>query len=105
ALCVCFPRIAYKTPTPLIDVLGRPMYAWAMESLPLELATRVIIICLREHLEHWSLADDIQARYRHLDPVIIALDEVTQGQACTVLVAESLLDNNRPLLIYNADTY
>ena len=45
-----FAEIGIDVPKPLIDVRGRPMYAWAMESLPLELASRVIFICLQEHL-------------------------------------------------------
>jgi NDP-sugar pyrophosphorylase family protein len=100
-----FAEIGIDVPKPLIDVFGRPMYAWAMESLPLELATRVIFICLAEHLRDRKLEQDIRRRYGHFELAIISLDEVTEGQACTVLKAESLIDNNEPLLIYNADTY
>ncbi len=94
-----------NTPKPLIDVRGRPMYAWATESLPLELAERLIFICLSEQLDTCGLANDIERRYRRWRPEIIVLDEVTAGQVCTVLKAESLIDNKRALLIYNADTY
>ena len=41
----------------------------------------------------------------NFDPEIIPLDEVTEGQACTVLKAAAWIDNDEPLLIYNADTY
>ena len=37
--------------------------------------------------------------------MIVALDQVTQGQACTVLTARQWIDNDEPLLIFNADTY
>ena len=100
-----FVAAGITTPKPLIDVRGRPMYAWATESLPLELAERLIFICLSEQLESSGLANDIESRYRRWRPEIIALDEVTPGQVCTVLKAESLIDNERALLIYNADTY
>lgn len=100
-----FADVGVKLPKPLIDVRGRPMYAWAMDSLPLALATRVIFICLAEHLEDVALEQDIRTRYAHLNPVIIALDHVTEGQACTVLEARGLIDNAQPLIIYNADTY
>jgi NDP-sugar pyrophosphorylase family protein len=100
-----FAEIGVDVPKPLIDVFGRPMYAWAMDSLPLELAKRVIFICLKEHLQDRALEDEIRRRYGRFDPEIISLDEVTQGQACTVLKAESAIDNGDPLLIYNADTY
>lgn len=100
-----FAQIGIDTPKPLIDVLGRPMYAWAMDSLPLELARRVIFVCLEEHLRQPALESDLRDRYGALDPEIVRLDEVTEGQACTVLKARDWIDNDEPLLIYNADTY
>ncbi|MEO7363252.1 MAG: glycosyltransferase family 2 protein [Gemmatimonadaceae bacterium] len=100
-----FADVGVKVPKPLIDVRGRPMYAWAMDSLPLTLASRVIFICLAEHLVDGALEQDIRTRYAHLDPVIVALNRVTEGQACTVLMARDLIDNALPLIIYNADTY
>ena len=100
-----FAQIGIATPKPLIDVRGRPMYAWAMDSLPLKLASRVIFLCLAEHLREPALEEDIRRRYGSLDPEIISLDEVTEGQACTVLKARQWIDSDEPLLIYNADTY
>lgn len=100
-----FADVGYSIPKPLIDVRGRPMYAWAMDSLPLTLARRVIFICLAEHLRERSLAEDIRARYAALDPIVISLEHVTAGQACTVLVAREHIDTDEPLIIYNADTY
>lgn len=100
-----FADIGIATPKPLIDVRGRPMYSWAMDSLPLGLVEKVVFVCLREHLDQCNLQEDIENRYADLNPVIIGLDEVTEGQACTVLVARDHIDNDKPLLIYNADTY
>lgn len=100
-----FQQVGINTPKPLIDVRGRPMYAWATESLPLKLATRLIFICLAEHLETGDLAADIQRRYAAFNPQIVALSVVTDGQACTVLTAKSLIDTAEPVLIFNADTY
>ena len=100
-----FAQVGIKTPKPMIDVRGRPMYAWATDSLPLELAGRVIFICLAEHLESNDLRRDIETRYARLRPIIIPLDKVTEGQACTVLEARPYIDNDEPVLIYNADTY
>lgn len=100
-----FAEVGYALPKPLIDVRGRPMYAWAMDSLPLALAKSVVFICLAEHLRDRALEFDIKTRYAALDPVIIALDHVTEGQACTVLEARRYIDNDDPLVIYNADTF
>lgn len=100
-----FADVGYADPKPLIDVRGRPMYAWAVESLPLALATRVIFICLEEHLRTTKLVADIKERYARLAPIIISLDHVTAGQACTVLEAREWIDNSSSLIIYNADTF
>src|SRR5262249_48645305 len=66
---------------------------------------RLIFICLREHLQNTALEADILGRYGTYHPEVIALDEVTEGQACTVLKARDWIDANRPLLIFNADTH
>lgn len=100
-----FAQMGISTPKPLILVRGKPMYAWATEGLPLPLARRLIFICLAEHLTDRALENDIRTRYAPYDPVIIALDEVTEGQACTVLKAREWINNDDPLLIFNADTY
>jgi NDP-sugar pyrophosphorylase family protein len=100
-----FAETGVAIPKPLINVRGKPMYAWAVDSLPLLLATRLIFICLEEHLRNYELEADIRSRYASLNPIILSLDKVTEGQACTVLEARELIDNNDPLLIYNADTY
>ena len=100
-----FAEIGYAVPKPLIDVKGRPMYSWAMDSLPLHFAKRVVFVCLRAHLTDLSLEQDIKTRYARLNPVIIPLDKVTEGQACTVLEARDYINNDEPLIIYNADTY
>ncbi len=100
-----FVEAGIDVPKPLIDVRGRPMYAWATDGLPLNQANRLIFICLAEHLADRALEADIRSRYGARRPVIVALDEVTQGQACTVLTARQWIDNDEPLLIFNADTY
>lgn len=100
-----FAQIGIHTPKPLIAVRDKPMYAWATEGLPLSLAKRLIFICLAEHLHDRALEQDIRTRYADYDPAVIGLDHVTEGQASTVLVARKLIDNDEPLLIFNADTY
>jgi NDP-sugar pyrophosphorylase family protein len=100
-----FAECGFKDPKPLIPVLGKPMYAWAVDGLPLDPASRLIFVCLREHLEGSALEDDIRTRYAEFSPEIISLDKVTDGQACTVLAARDQIDTNDDLLIFNADTH
>ena len=58
-----FAECGFKEPKPLIPVLGRPMYSWAVDGLPLDATSRLIFVCLREHLEGSALEADIRRRY------------------------------------------
>lgn len=100
-----FAEVGFTAPKPLINVRGKPMYAWAVDSLPLSRAHRLIFICLEEHLHERDLETEIRTRYAGLNVSILSLNKVTEGQACTVLEARTWIDNDEPLLIYNADTY
>ena len=99
-----FQQAGFKTPKPLIDVLGRPMYAWAVESLPLDKSTSLIFILLASQPECSALHDDILRRYAKHHPVVLTVPELTAGQAITVLRARELINRDEPLLIHNADT-
>jgi NDP-sugar pyrophosphorylase family protein len=99
-----FRNAGFDKPKPLIDVRGRPMYAWATDSLPLQHARRLIFILLAAQPEFADLQHDIAGRYAEFDPVILTVPELTAGQAITVLRAKDLINFDEPLLIHNADT-
>lgn len=99
-----FAQAGYTVPKPLIDVRGRPMYAWAADSLPLKFATHLIFILLSSQPEFPQLRDDILRRYAKHNPLVLEVPELTAGQAITVLRAKEAIDNDEPLLIHNADT-
>jgi NDP-sugar pyrophosphorylase family protein len=99
-----FREAGFDRPKPLIPVLGRPMYSWAVDSLPLARAERLIFILLRTQPEFEELRDDALARYRAHAPVVLDVPRLTAGQAETVMRAEALIDNEAALLIHNADT-
>lgn len=100
-----FVDAGYATPKPLIEVRGRPMYTWALAGLPLDQCTGIVFLCLEEHLQSGALEDDLRRRYRSYDLVIIPVAQVTEGQACTVLLAKQYINNSEGLIIHNADTW
>jgi dTDP-glucose pyrophosphorylase len=59
---------------------------------------------LRPHVEKSHLDAAIK-KYTNNKAHIIVVDKTTRGQACTVLLAEELIDNRQPLLIHNVDTF
>lgn len=99
-----FRNAGYRTSKPLIPVLGRPMYAWAVDSLPLASATRLIFVLLKTEERYRELEEDIQRRYAALSPVVLNVPELTAGQAVTCMAAADWIDNGNPLCIHNADT-
>lgn len=100
-----FRDAGWTTPKPLINVLGEPLYAWALKGLPLGRARRIILIALKETAEDAAFHEDLHQRLRGHEIEVLTVSQVTEGQACTVLLARALIDNDERLLIFNADTY
>lgn len=98
-----FSKAGFTLPKPLIDVYGQPMYHWAVNSLPLQHAQRLVFV-LRQDQFTDQLIEDIKQTYAAYDPKIKVLDHLTRGQAETVYLAKDLLELNQPTLIHNADT-
>jgi NDP-sugar pyrophosphorylase family protein len=99
-----FQSAGFTIAKPLIPVLSRPMYAWAVDSLPLESCARLVFILLATQPEFGQLRDDIFQRYADFKPLVRSVPQVTAGQSITVLTARDIVDSEEPLLIHNADT-
>ena len=98
-----FSQAGYALPKPLLDVHGRPMIEVVIDNIKPSCPHRFIFICQREHLEQYALAESLV----HAGPstVILPIDGVTEGAACTVLLAEQWINSNQPLMIANCDQY
>jgi NDP-sugar pyrophosphorylase family protein len=94
-----FVKSGYKIPKPLIEVSGKPMIIQAANSLPK--SKNYIFVALKEHLEKYSLEQVLKNEYKHAK--IIAIDEVTQGQAITCSLGLKDVDENSSLLIGATD--
>jgi dTDP-glucose pyrophosphorylase len=99
-----FRDAGYTLPKPLIPVRGKPMYAWATDSLPLKYSANLIFILLESQPEFEVLKADILERYSEYSPTVLGVPYVTRGQSETVLAAKDLINVGVPLLIHNADT-
>ena len=95
-----FVAAGYDVPKPFIDVHGRPMIGWVVENLRPSREHRFIFLCLAEHREHFGALEAIAP-----DAEIIVVDRVTEGAACTVLLARELIDTGAPLMIANSDQW
>ncbi len=92
------------TPKPLLPVAGRPMLAWALESLVGLSYSEMIFVALKAHDRDHHLQDALRPLVTG-EPSVILLDDVTEGQLCTVLAARELINTNEDLLIASSDTY
>ena len=92
----------------LVKTKGRTLLEWSLESLPLDIARKVIFICLREHEEKYNVKNAIQKiieeKFSKLNYEIMFLDKTTKGQVETVLHAKQHINNDASLVIYNIDT-
>ena len=94
-----FTKACYKDPKPLIEVSGKPMIIQAANSLPK--SENHIFVTLKEHLQNYPLEKILKDEYQ--DSKIIAIDEVTQGQAVTCSLGLKDTDENLSMLISATD--
>lgn len=97
-----FSSAGYRAPKPLIDVFGKPMIEMVIENLMPYQNSRFIFICQREHYIEYELKN-IFNRALGSDWECVLLDKITEGAACTVLVAENYIDSDFDLIIANSD--
>lgn len=98
-----FVEAGYTVPKPLIPVLGRPMTEIVINNLRPASPHRFIFLCLKEHVEQYHIADELRTWSPGSE--IISVETVTEGAACTVLLAKEMINNDEPLMIANCDQW
>ena len=96
-----FEKAGYTFPKPLIEVNGKPMIQLVVEILKID--AQHIFIVQKEHYEKYNL----QYLLNLISPnnVIIPVEGITEGAACTTLLAKEFIDNDQPLLTANSDQF
>lgn len=92
-----FAKAGYTAAKPFIDVLGMPMIGRVLDNVDVRGARKTLLVRTRDEAEARALfggGDDI---------AIHPVDALTEGTACTVLLARSRIDNDAPLIIANSD--
>ena len=96
-----FAKEGYTFPKPLIDVDGKPMIQRVVENLDFD-ATYIFLV-RKEHLEKYSGLKSTLDRITNSKFKIIEVDRLTEGAACTALLAKDYINNDDDLLIANSD--
>ncbi len=94
----------YKKPKPIINIAGKTMIEWAIASLPLTKEDQLIFLVLKEHVDNYKIDEELKRIFGNGIKIVI-VKEVTEGAACTALLAKDYINNEIPLLITDSDHY
>lgn len=103
-----FRKAGYTVPKYMIEAKGRTLFEWSMISLEgyRDRADKFIFIAMKdENNDVEGFIKDRCFELNIIDPKVILLDYLTDGQATTAMLAKKYWDKDHALLIYNIDTY
>lgn len=96
-----FANAGFTFPKPLIEVKGKPMIQVVLENL--NLVANLIFIVQKTHREKYNL--DTMLKLIAPGCKIIEVSELTEGAACTALLAKKFINNDNPLFFANSDQF
>lgn len=98
-----FKEAGYTFPKPLIEINGKSMIEVVVNNLKPDFEHRFVFICQQEHLDRYGL----KALLTLIAPgcVVLPIRTVTEGAACTALLASDFIDNSDELVIANSDQF
>jgi HAD superfamily hydrolase (TIGR01509 family) len=96
-----FEKAGYTFPKPLIDVKNKPMIQIVVENLNIK--ANYVYIVQKSHREKYNL--DTLLNLITPNCKIVEVDGLTEGAACTSLLAKEFINNNQPLFFANSDQF
>tara|TARA_R110002167_G_scaffold48354_1_gene142683 strand:- start:2033 stop:2956 length:924 start_codon:yes stop_codon:yes gene_type:complete len=96
-----FEKAGYTFPKPLIEVKGKPMIQVVVENLNIK--ANYIYVVQKSHREKYNL----DALLSLITPgcKIVEIESMTEGAACTALLAKEHIDSDAPLFFANSDQF
>jgi dTDP-glucose pyrophosphorylase len=96
-----FSAAGYTFPKPLIDVNGKPMIQMVVENLNID--ANFVFVVQKEHREKYNL--DTLLNLIAPSCKVVEVDGLTEGAACTALLAKEYIDSDAPLFFANSDQF
>jgi HAD superfamily hydrolase (TIGR01509 family) len=96
-----FEAAGFTFPKPLIEVRGKPMIQVVVENLNID--ARYIYIVQKSHFEKYNL--DYLLKIITPNCEIVQIEGLTEGAACTTLLARDYIDSEESLIIANSDQF
>jgi NDP-sugar pyrophosphorylase family protein len=97
-----FQQAGYTFPKPMIQIHNKPMIQVVVDNLGLEANYHFVV--QKEHREKYNL-DTFLNLITPGSAKVIEVDGITEGAACTALLAKEFIDNDNPLFFANSDQY
>lgn len=99
-----FSQVGYTFPKPLIEVRGKPMIQVVVDNLNFDPNfCKFVYIVQESHYEQYNLKYLLNLLTPNCE--IVQTSGVTQGAACSVLLARKFIDNDTQLLMANSDQF
>lgn len=95
-----FAKAGYTVPKPFIKVVGKPMVELVLDNLAVPEA-RLILIARAEHMVAYR--EEMEYLKQKYDISLVTVNHLTEGAACTVMLAARLINTADPLLLANSD--
>ena len=92
---------SYIMPKPLINVSKRHMIDWALDSMNIKNANLIFIV-REDHILSFDIDKILKKKFGRNVKIVVA-KSITEGAACTCLLAEKHINNDSPLVIYTPD--
>jgi HAD superfamily hydrolase (TIGR01509 family) len=96
-----FEKAGYTFPKPLIEVKNKPMIQVVVENLNID--ANYIYVVQKSHREKYNL--DTLLNLLTPGCKIVEVEGITEGAACTALLAKEYINNDNPLFFANSDQF
>ena len=96
-----FEQAGYTFPKPLIEVNNKPMIQVVVDNLNID--ANYIYVVQKSHRKKYNL--DTMLNLITPGCKIVEVDNLTEGAACTALLAKDYINNNTPLFFANSDQF
>jgi HAD superfamily hydrolase (TIGR01509 family) len=96
-----FAQAGYTFIKPLIDVNGKPMIQTVVDNIGIK--GRYIFIVQQQHYEKYHMKYLLNAIAPGCE--IVLTDGLTQGAACSILLAKEHINNDDPMILANSDQF
>lgn len=98
-----FAKAGYTDPKPLIQVHDYPMIKLVINNLKPQCEHRFIFICQNQHISDYGLNEKLTLWSD--GGIVVGIDGLTEGAACTVLAAKDFINSSDSLMIANSDQF